>query len=252
MHPNKYDLVIDKMTELISNGTFKPEEKIYSENKLSNILGISRASIREVYAGLELLGVIRSRQGEGTYLSKSALENSSKALFLMTLLEKASTDEIMQIRKIIEVGAVELSAKNRSQEQVDSLYQSLEKLNQINHPGGFATEDVNFHSQIVQSTGNVILINLFPIISGFLQRVAIKHINLILQDQMAIQLIKEQHKAILEAIISKNGDLARLAMEKHLDFVSESLRLKECEGKKELKHSYEKKKKDFRRLRNFI
>ncbi|MGF6952414.1 GntR family transcriptional repressor for pyruvate dehydrogenase complex [Neobacillus sp. B4I6] len=58
--------IVDYLTsEKLSNGS-----KLPTERTLSILLGVSRASLREGLRGLELLGYLDSRQGEGTFVSE--------------------------------------------------------------------------------------------------------------------------------------------------------------------------------------
>ena len=71
-----YEMIIDKLVEMIQEGKLRPEEKIFSENQLSKNLSVSRAHVRDVYSALSILGIVESRQGEGTFCKSSDSERA--------------------------------------------------------------------------------------------------------------------------------------------------------------------------------
>jgi DNA-binding transcriptional regulator YhcF (GntR family) len=67
--PKMYQQVITQLIEYIKSEHLSEGSKIPTERNLSELLGVSRSSIREGIRSLELLGYLDSRQGEGTFVS---------------------------------------------------------------------------------------------------------------------------------------------------------------------------------------
>lgn len=67
--PKMYQQVITQLVEYIEYEQLTEGSKIPTERNLSELLGVSRSSIREGIRSLELLGYLDSRQGEGTFVS---------------------------------------------------------------------------------------------------------------------------------------------------------------------------------------
>jgi GntR family transcriptional repressor for pyruvate dehydrogenase complex len=218
----KHDLIIDKIVDCVEKGTFKPNKKIYSEHRLSNILGINRGPVRETIAALEILGVVSSKQGEGTYLNAFSLENSSKALSLLLLLDEVDIKDISQVRRIMEMAAVELSAVNRSAENLALLKNCLHNMSKLDDPVRLANEDVRFHTLLASFSGNVLLKNLVNIFAVYIGRISVKNWKYFLQHEKSkAQQVIEQHQAILKGIAVKDPSLCRAAMERHISFAEE-------------------------------
>lgn len=69
--PNKgFNAVITAINEIIKTKNLTAGDKLPSERYLSENLNISRSSVREALRALEMLGVIETRRGEGTYLTE--------------------------------------------------------------------------------------------------------------------------------------------------------------------------------------
>lgn len=61
-------LIIDKLINDIVKGHYKENDKLPSENELTNKYKVPRITIRKVYERLEEMGYIYSKQGKGRYL----------------------------------------------------------------------------------------------------------------------------------------------------------------------------------------
>ncbi len=62
-------MVKEKITEWITSGQVKPGEKIYSENELVKMFGVSRHTIRQAVGDLVHEGLLYREQGAGTFCS---------------------------------------------------------------------------------------------------------------------------------------------------------------------------------------
>lgn len=67
--PKMYQEVMTQLVEYIESEQLSGGAKIPTERNLSELLGVSRSSVREGIRSLELLGYLDSRQGEGTFVS---------------------------------------------------------------------------------------------------------------------------------------------------------------------------------------
>ena len=67
----KSDEVYNQLFSLISSGKLKPGDKIPSERDLAGEFRISRQSIREALNRAEIMGLIKVRQGEGSFILSS-------------------------------------------------------------------------------------------------------------------------------------------------------------------------------------
>ena len=62
--------VVEQIQDLMQKGELRPGDKLLSERELSDRLGVSRAAVREALSALDFLGVLESRQGEGTFITR--------------------------------------------------------------------------------------------------------------------------------------------------------------------------------------
>ncbi|WP_438350807.1 PLP-dependent aminotransferase family protein [Paenibacillus sp. FA6] len=65
-----YQQIADHLEQRISFGEFPPDSLLPSERKLAEKLGVNRSTVILAYAELRALGIIESRSGSGTRVSK--------------------------------------------------------------------------------------------------------------------------------------------------------------------------------------
>jgi len=63
-----YQNVLEKIKDYIQIDQLKPGDKLPSEREMAEELHLSRSTIREGLRAIELLGLIETRRGEGTFL----------------------------------------------------------------------------------------------------------------------------------------------------------------------------------------
>ena len=116
----RHDLIAERIISSVYMNHLKNGDKMPSENRPASALNVSRASVREVYGALDIVGVVESRQGEGTFLKTSEDGNNMIFRILMLALFNDRTDvyDIMEVRKIIETGIAEKAAQYRTDEDV--------------------------------------------------------------------------------------------------------------------------------------
>ena len=105
-----YQNIIEQFVYLVKEGKLKVGDKLPSERTLAEMFNVSRASVREAFSAMEIIGLIEVRKGEGTYVSNlniSPFINTIAPLFINN--ENMETD-LLEFRKLIEVEAVKLAA----------------------------------------------------------------------------------------------------------------------------------------------
>lgn len=216
-----YEKIIDKLIQLVSKGTLKPNEKIYSENRMSMLLGVQRSQVREVYTGLEILGILEGRRGEGTFFKTSYNSITYKVLFLMLLMEEGGIEDITEVRKIIESGAAELACKNRTDKDIEEMHNYLKILEKSDDPVEMAAADTALHYSIGKASGNDLLDSMVHILSGYIDQVTTDNWYNIITKRLfnARRRSYDQHKSIVKAIEERNAEAARNLVNNHLDDV---------------------------------
>lgn len=189
----------------------KPGEKIPTERQLSERLGVGRASLREALKALEIIGMINTRLGDGTYVCDRSEFLSRPLLWAIT--RSSDAHELVEARTIMETELAQLAAERASAEDLGHIRVQLDYMEcNVDNLEEFLQADIGFHLAIADSAHNRILANALLLIRNVLQQ----WIGNSLQLEGVAEKALGQHRAIFLAIAKKNGPAARIAMEKHL------------------------------------
>lgn len=215
-----YEILMDRIIDMIKERNLKPGDKLDSIEKLSSDFGVSRSVVREALSGLKAMGLIHIQQGEGTYIADFDPATFSFSKNTALIMKKEDIKELLEVRKILEVGAVRLAALNHTKEDLialENIVQKMTNMNKINEK-----VDYEFHYQIVQASKNNILIHLLQSISELMIETIRDTIYISSNKQNSNQFLNDHHR-IFNAIRKKDPQLAEKYMLEHLTHVEEIL-----------------------------
>lgn len=219
-----YAEVMEQIQQLIVDGKLKPGDKLTSERELAEKLEVSRSSVREAFSALDLMGILESRPGEGTFVRTVPADEAYKPLTIMLMLEQKSSCDVLEVRKILESESAFLAAERATEEHLSKMEACLSDMEaDLKEGRDGETPDACFHFAVVESTQNKVMEKLMHAISDLVvftmklsrQKMLMKPEN---QEKLCWQ-----HKQIFEAIAAKEPDLARSRMCEHLSFVSDEI-----------------------------
>ena len=196
----------------IVTGVRPPGVLLPGELELAEQRGVSRSVVREALRMLAAKGLLESRPKAGTRVRDRQHWNLLDPDLLAWMFEGSPplhfVRSLFQLRLIVEPAAAELAAVGRSARQLSRLGHALERMNSagLAAPEGQAA-DQQFHTIILEATGNELLMSLAGTISSavrwttfFKYRASRKP-----HDPMPA------HRALFEAIAESDGAAARRA-----------------------------------------
>lgn len=215
-----YEQIVDQIRQLIKRGDLKPGDKLMSERELSELLGVSRTSVREALSALDFLGILESRQGEGTFIANVSEQSLIEPLALIMTMDREAGLELLEVRKMLEVEAAELAAVRSSQESLSQMEEALQLMERDLKQQSLGEEsDAKFHYCIAEATDNKVLVKLMNTISDLLVHNMRTSRQYLYTSQGNAEKLYLQHLNIYNAIKDKNPELAKQAMFDHLNFV---------------------------------
>lgn len=203
-----------KLIGQIISGTWASGSRIPAERQLGQQLGVGRASLREALKALEIMGMIETRLGDGTYVRKRSEFLSRPLLWAITSSPGTDVRELVEARKLIESELAALAAERATAEDLKQLGIHLDRMEgSLDIQAEFLAADIDFHLAVAQAAHNMILLNALQLIRNLLQN----WINVSLQVAGVADKALEHHKAIFLAIAKKNVGNARISMQNHLE-----------------------------------
>ncbi len=214
------DHIIETIGKLIAGGKLKPGDVVPSERTLSNLLKVSRNSIRQALKALSVLGVLDINPGSRTYINTSISNLLINPMKFMTLLHDLRIKELFQTRKIIEVELSRLAAVNASEKNIAAMFDALEKAREnIKSKNKYLEYEMIFHESIFKSSGNRILTALMASINNLLLESRKKTVKFF--PDLSLSLNK--HYEIFQSIKEKNPEKAGQLMLEHLNSIENLL-----------------------------
>lgn len=98
--------IVKQLKKLIEQEQIRPGDKLPSERVLSERLNVGRSSVREALRSLELLGLIETRHGGGTFLSSGQNIQLVEVLASFILRVSPSATEVHSVRRMHEKEAI--------------------------------------------------------------------------------------------------------------------------------------------------
>jgi GntR family transcriptional repressor for pyruvate dehydrogenase complex len=219
-----YLQIYNKINDMICNGEFKPGQRLPPERALAERFDVSRPPVREAIIALEVMGLVEVRPGSGVYVQDSAGDESRKQPALPQDLP--GPFEILEARMYFESEACALAAARISNSELQTLatlLASLEKHNAASDAAAAEAVDRQFHQLIADASRNSAIGSTIDWLWGLRDRSEISaRFHEALCEQGSKPTI-EDHRDILSALMERNAEKARDAMQQHLKRVIDSL-----------------------------
>ncbi|KTR87108.1 FadR/GntR family transcriptional regulator [Leucobacter chromiiresistens] len=154
------DTVVDELKREISEGRWVLGTRIPSEAELTVVLGVSRPSVREGVRALVQLGLLETRQGDGTYV----IATDPTQVALRRALHFADSREVIRVRRALDALAAAEAATSRTEEDVAHLTALLEQRQaavRVRDSQAFTEADVAYHLGIAAASGNRLLSDIY-------------------------------------------------------------------------------------------
>jgi DNA-binding FadR family transcriptional regulator len=208
--------VYDGIVSLIVSGEFAENSRLPSEADLSRRFGASRPVVREALARLRDDGLIVSRQGSGSYVTRRP---DDAVLRFVPVGSIADIQRCFEFRVGLEGAAAALAAERWEEADLAEVKRAYDALETCISTGELGVEaDARFHEAIAQATHNHYYVSV--------QRSLHAHIALgmnltrnlsLLRTKARLRLVQDEHGAIIAAIVARDARRARAAMESHIE-----------------------------------
>lgn len=194
------ELVFESLREAIISGLLPPSERLM-EIQLAEEMGVSRTPVREAIRKLELEGLVVMIPRKGAYVAGMSIKDIV---------------DVFEIRGALEGLAAELASERVTDEELESMERYLVKISEEIESGDLSKvveTDTDFHTLIYKASRNARLSQIISNLREQIQR--FRTTSLSFPGRMKIAL--EEHRKIVEAISSRDGELARKLAQEHIE-----------------------------------
>lgn len=217
-HEKSYTKVINYIKGLIREEKLLIGGKLPAERELSEMLGVSRNSVREAIRTLDIMGVISSQHGAGNFLIGNFENNLIESLSMMFLLNQIDYKQISQLRRALEMEALMLAIDNITEEEIQVLRQIISQLEKETEANNVVL-DKQMHYNIALASKNSLIINILQALSEVLDKFIVDLRREILSQQDTRQVLMEAHMGMVESLIIRDKILAYESINKHFGVI---------------------------------
>lgn len=193
-----YQAVLHEIRTYIAENNLKPGDKLPSERDLAENLQAGRSSIREALRAMELLGLIETRNGQGTFLSLYQPYQTVE-LLASFILQGSKTKQDLSIAKIIiEKEIAKLAFHQLSHQDIHKLETIVKENREEKH--------VQFFRLLFRKSDNLLLTKIWDLMEDFSLTMIQADYGIMFYSEL-INLYNNQEYDAIEALF-KNAEYA--------------------------------------------
>ncbi len=211
--------ILKQLIEQLRQGTLHAGDKLPPERALAISLGVSRPAVRESIRALEVLGMIRSIQGDGNYLADDLDNCLIRPLSLMFSLSQSQIEQAQELRTGLEIQTAVLAARKCTPQEAAALMNILTRLNNSEDRKERGELDRELHYKIAEIADNQLILSVLQASSNLIDSIIIGMRTRLMTDED----LDKQHQILVKAISSNNESLALRAMQTHMKSVTEKI-----------------------------
>ena len=212
-----YEQIVNQIEQRIVAGDLKAGDQLPSENELAKQFAVSRTAVREAIRALHEKRLVEVRPGRGTFITNGMPDAMRHSLdLLMKFGSMNGFSHLVEVREILEPEIAALAATRITDENITPMREAVEIMDTaLDNVDVFIEADLDFHLALAEATQNPIIPVLVDSIIDLLRKQR-KRISLV---NGGLQRGQFHHKKILAAVIQRDPQAARKAMQGHLEQV---------------------------------
>jgi GntR family transcriptional repressor for pyruvate dehydrogenase complex len=154
-----YIETIKQIHSIIQADSLRPGDRLPSERELSDRLRVGRSSVREALRALELLGLIETRRGEGTFVKDFGGHHLVELIGSFILQNETARKDLLNTKRILEEQSIRIVCEEPSVEKVQYLRELLSESSDV-----FKEE---FTKLLLRTTDNRLLLKIWLLLSEY-------------------------------------------------------------------------------------
>lgn len=194
------ETAIESLRHTIETEQWLVGDKLPVESKLSEALGVSRNTVREAVRVLAHVGMLETRQGDGTYVR--ATRDAGETL---KRIARTQLKDQMEVRIMLETEAAKLAAQRRTEQDLRSMTMALDNRGKADSDlTARIHHDETFHHALVASSHNSALAELYDYFSHAITQTIERTEN----DSDLPEPSQEDHELLLAAVRRQDSEKA--------------------------------------------
>lgn len=215
-----HEHVLAAIEDRIASGSLKPGDKLPGERELSDMLAVSRPSVREALRVLESLGVVTAGVGSGKNSGSTIASRPSEALtyFLRVHVSLANFrfSDVLDTRIALERAAARGAAQRATADDLRTLREYVETMASLDSEA-FHAADAGFHLALAEASGNRMLADFMRAVRDAVRQQMVDAAAGIEDWDATAAGLVDGHREILAAVEAGDPDAAEQAVVRHIE-----------------------------------
>lgn len=223
-----YERIVSQIEQRIEAGDLKVGDRLPSERELAEQFAVSRTAVREAVKALRQKGLVEILPGRGTFITNGTSDSVRSSLdMLIKMGSTKGSGYMVEVREILEPEIAALAATRITEEYIATMQEAVNIMDTaLDNVDLFVEADLDFHLALAEGTQNPIIPILVDSIIDLLRKQR-KRIGL---TTGGLQRGQVHHKKILDAIVRRDPQAARQAMQDHLRQVRDDSKASSADG----------------------
>lgn len=203
--PSVIKEVANQMARYVLGQNLAAGSRLPSERELGEQFGVGRSSVREALRLLEQSGLVVIRKGPtgGVFVAGAEAAHASHALSLALHRHRASMEEVLETREVVESHLACLAAQRATPDDLRHMAAIVTEIENHPHPAEIYLENnAAFHTAVAEAAHNRVLLMFMVSIRELIDQ-SLAHVSVDVASAAA------GHREIYERIAARDGPGAR-------------------------------------------
>jgi GntR family transcriptional repressor for pyruvate dehydrogenase complex len=215
--PRVAEEIVQQLRGLILRGDYAVGDKLPPERKLAEELGVNRASLREAIKSLEHMGLVKTRQGDGTrvldFMQTAGLELISHLIPGDGTPNLSVLGDVLDFRRWFGRESARMSAERATEEDIKTLESIADKAGDPNvDVGELLKLDFEFYVAMTHVGRNRVM----QLLINTIRSAVMSYAPFFAQFNPPAQAVRKHHRDLIKAISSKDGEGASKTADAYL------------------------------------
>lgn len=214
----KSAVVVEQILAAIRSGDLAQGVRLPSERELSEQMQVSRNSVREALAALQLIGILETRTGAGSFVAASRVPSADVPAMLDQLRVEEDLVKVWEARREIEISLARLVAERADEPCLNRIGSALVRIEEGISRGvdveEYLTLNAGFHAAIADCADNPPMRDAYAILEESTRKEMLQapHRAFI---RNGVRVSQEDHEEILAALVEGDPERAAQAVRIH-------------------------------------
>lgn len=218
-----FNSVIVDIEKKINDGDLKEGDKLPSERELTRTYEISRHGVRQALTVLKEKGLIKITPGKGAFITSYNEDILTESFKRVAQKYDSTIEEILEVREELELSVISKAVLKATPKDIDNLIDICKEMDQVMDVSRFLECDLKFHKALADASQNCIFAAL---VHSFFEMTEESPFSLTKYTSNFLDIIskaQKQHWVMIEALKTRDQDLAMKTMTEHMELFREEV-----------------------------